>query len=72
MMHDGADTVKQTRAAAPNLYAFITFADAATSVDARFHRSTRLSSRPMVSMNSSTISSTTERVGRTRSREPTT
>jgi hypothetical protein len=36
------------------------------------HLSTNPSSCPMVSMNSSTMSSTTERAGRTRSREPTT
>src|ERR1700752_4933114 len=36
------------------------------------HLSTKFSSRPTVSMNSSTMSSPTERVGRTRSSEPTT
>src|ERR1700757_432734 len=46
--------------------------DRATPAGRAAHLSTRSSSRPMVSMNSSTMSSTTERVGRTRSSEPTT
>src|SRR6516165_5307627 len=46
--------------------------DRATPAGRAGQLSTRLSSRPMVSMNSSTMSSTTERAGLTRSSEPTT
>src|SRR5271168_5339447 len=46
--------------------------DRAPTPGAGAHLSTSSSSRPMVSMNSSTMSSTTARAGRTRSSDPTT
>ncbi|KEF95485.1 hypothetical protein K883_04795 [Mycobacterium sp. TKK-01-0059] len=61
IMHERSDAVKSLDSVSAIRYR-----------PARDHFSTRPSSRPIVSMNSSTMSSTTERVGRTRSSEPTT
>jgi hypothetical protein len=76
MMHDRYATVKPTRtvfAESLCFYYMFLLSSGARAQPVNFgHFSTSPSRRPMVSMNSSTMSSTTERVGRTRSSEPTT
>ncbi len=69
IIHDGGAPVNPFRVVLPNLY----FRAAKTPPNQEpTYLSTSPSSRAMVSMNSSTMSSTTDRVGRTRSSDPTT